>query len=143
MWRPAGMFVLSALVATGCSRTQIVRMTSLEQASVAKLADEGSPQKEGDEALFVLDEPLRVEDVTAFFRARADYWRPTGDLPRPARYTLSFCKGGEVTDVFWLDQGRIETKDKSGATYCITLSDDDVDELVGYFHWLRNFKSRT
>lgn len=143
MVRRTGMLVLAItmLFSAGCSRTQIVRMSRLEQANVVKLEDQGDPRKEGDESVFVLDEPPLVEKVTVFLKNHTENWRPTGDLPRPARYTLSFRKNGETTDVFWLNQGRIETKDPAGATYCITLSDDDVEELINLFHGMRDVKS--
>ena len=116
-------------------------MASLEHAHVVQLEDAGDPAKEGDEALYVLDEPAYRDRVTAFLKERAEFWRPTGDVPRPARYTLSFRKNGETTDVFWVHKGRIETRDQAGATHAITLSDAEVEELVELFHWTRNFKS--
>jgi hypothetical protein len=110
--------------------------------NVVQLEDVGDPAREGDETLFVLDEPAYRDRVTAFLKERAEFWRPTGDVPRPARYTLSFRKNGETTDVFWLNKGRIETKDRTGGTHAITLSDAEFEELVELFHWTRNFKSQ-
>jgi hypothetical protein len=138
-----GMFVVAAalLLAPGCTHSRIIRLGSLEHANVVQLEDVGDPAKEGDETLYVLDEPAYRDKVTAFLKERAEFWRPTGDVPRPARYTLSFRKNGETTDVFWLNKGRIETKDQAGATHSITLSDAEVEELVELFHWTRNFKS--
>jgi len=139
-----GMFVTIGLLfaGQGCQQTQIIRVSSLEHANVVQLEDAGDPDKDGDETLFVLDEPAYRDKVTAFLKERAEFWRPTGDLPHAARYTLSFRKNGETTDVFWLNAGRIETKNAAGATYSITLSDAEVEELLELFHWTRNFKSR-
>ncbi len=140
----AGMFIGigALLLVPGCAQTRIIRLSSLEHANVIQLEDAGDPARDGDETLFVLDEPAYRDKVTAFLKERSEFWRPTGDVPRAARYTLSFRKNGETTDVFWINQGRIETKDASGAMYAITLSDAEVEQLVELFHWTRNFKTQ-
>jgi hypothetical protein len=150
MFRRTGMFartrmfaVMGALLLSqGCMHARIIRLSSLAQANVVQLEDGGDPEREGDETLFVLDEPADRDKVTAFLKERSEFWRPTGDVPRPARYTLSFRKNGESTDVFWINRGRVETMDASGTTYAITLSDAEVDQLVELFHWTRNFKTQ-
>jgi hypothetical protein len=130
------------LIAHGCLQTRVIRLSSLEHASVVQLEDAGDPAREGDETLYVLDEPDYRNKVTAFLKERSEFWRPTGDVPHAARYTLSFRKEGKTTDVFWVNQGRIETKDASGATYALTLSDAEFEQLVELFHWTRNFKTQ-
>jgi len=133
--------LLACLTPAGCAQAPIIRMASLEQATIVQLEDAGDPSRQGDETLFVLDEAPYRDKVTAFLRQRAGFWRPTGDLPHPARYTLTFKKNGETTAEFWLGARQIETKDKSGATHAITLSDAEVEELVELFHWTRHFKN--
>ena len=139
-----GTFTLIAalVLAAGCAQTRIIHVSSLEHANVIQLEDAGDPAREGDETLYVLDEPAYRDKVTAFLKDRSEFWRPTGDVPRAARYTLSFRRDGVTTDVFWLNQGRIETKDAAGTTYAITLSDAEVEQLVELFHWTRNFKTQ-
>jgi hypothetical protein len=135
-------FIAALVLAAGCAHPRIIRISSLEHANVIQLEDAGDPAREGDETLYVLDEPAYRDKVTAFLKERSEFWRPTGDVPRAARYTLSFRKDGVTTDVFWLNQGRIETKDPAGTTYAITLSDAEVEQLVELFHWTRNFKTQ-
>ena len=144
MSRRTGIIVITAafVLVQGCTHTRIIRLASLEHATVVQLEDAGNPAQDGDETLFVLDEPAYRDRVTAFLKERSEFWRPTGDVPRPARYTISFRKDGETTDVFWLNPGRIETKDPTGATFAITLSEAEVEELVELFHWTRHFKSQ-
>jgi len=144
MGNRTGTFALIAalLLAAGCAQTRIIRLSSLEHANIIQLVDAGDPARDGDETLFELDEPAYRDKVTAFLKERSEFWRPTGDVPRAARYTLSFRRDGETTDVFWLNQGRIETRDTAGTTYAITLSDAEVEQLVELFHWTRNFKTQ-
>ncbi len=142
MSRRTRMLILAGgMLLAGCLNSQIVRVANLEKATTVRLDDQGDPQKEGDETQSVIDEPFRIEMVTAFIKSRTDSWRATGDLPRPARYTLSFCKNGVATDVFWLGRGRLETKDKSGMIHSLSLSDDEVEELVNVFPGKQNLRS--
>ena len=75
MSRGTGIFFVigGLLLIQGCAQARIIRLSSLEHASVIQLEDAGDPAREGDESLFVLDEPACRDKVTAFLKERSEF----------------------------------------------------------------------
>lgn len=131
-----GMFVVAAsaaLVASGCAR-HILRMSNPEQASSVSLFDQGPADGNEDDTLTLLDEPARIAKVAKFFEARTDRWEPVkGSPPVKRRYLISFRKGEEVTDRFWLDGTTLGLQSPRGKDYTCQLDDAERQKLIALF----------
>lgn len=135
-----GLIVL--MVASGCSARHILRMSNPEKASAVALFDAGGTVGEDDDTVIVLDEPARIAKVAAFFEARAEKWdRYAGKANVHRRYQISFRRGEEVTDQFWIAGNRLLLHTPSGAYYTCELSDAEIAELLEIFRFTTNFKS--
>ena len=139
-----GMFVLllAMMPAPGCSQRHILRMSNPELSTNVTLLEQGPEEGDDDDTLIVLDEAKRIVKVAAFFEARADKWAPLNEqAPRKPSSAITFRKGDQVTDRFWLERDRLCFQSPEGKYYTCDLSDDERAQLKGLFHFTTNFKS--
>ncbi len=134
------MFVAAgfAFLIPACSPRHILQMSSPEQASTVTLFDAGEDANDEDDQVIVLDEPARIAKVAAFFQKRAERWEKSdgkGDALR--RYSISFRKGGDVTDQFWIASGSLILHTPSGEYYTCDLSEAERSQLLSLFSELR------
>jgi hypothetical protein len=137
------MFVAAyALVVAGCAQKHILRMSSPEQSTTVALFDQGEEDGTDDDTVIVLDDPARIADVTAFFKARVEKWKLLdGKPPRNRRYQISFRRWEEVTDRFWLEGRTLGLHTPSGDDFICDLSGAECAELLETFRFTTNFKS--
>ncbi len=132
-----GMFVLGmwvALVAPGCTPRVILRLSNPEQASSVTLFDQGAVGGTEDDTLAYLDQPARIAKVAAFFEERTQRWETIkGSPPVRKRYTISFRKGEEVTDRFWLEGSTLGLQTPSGNENSCILSEEERFKLLQLF----------
>jgi hypothetical protein len=134
--------ILTILPACGCSQRHILRMSSPELSTTVSFFDKGPTDSDDDDTTIVLDEPKRIAKVAAFFEARTDKWKPLdAESRRKRQTTISFRKGDQTTDRFWLERDRICLQDPAGDCWTCDLSDAERAELKNYFHFTTNFKS--
>lgn len=134
--------ILTILPAWGCSQRHILRMSSPELSTTVTLHDDGPTGSEDDDTTIVLDEPKRIVKVAAFFEARTDKWVPMNEESRrKPRIAISFRRGDQETDRFWLERDRLCLRQPNGDYYTCYLSDAERAELKNYFHFTTNFKS--
>jgi hypothetical protein len=135
------VIVLAMLPASGCSQRYILRMSNPEQSTTVTYFEQGRGEGD-DDTTIVLDEPKRIAKVAAFFEARADKWRRLDEeSPRMPRSAVSFRKGDQVADRFWLERDRLCFQSPDGNYYTCDLSDDERAQLKSIFHFTTNFKS--
>lgn len=134
--------VMVVMLASSCSARHILRMSNPEKASAVALFDAGETTGEEDDTVIVLDEPARIARVAAFFEARAEKWdRYAGKVNVKRRYQISFRRGEDVTDQFWIAGTRLLLHTPSGVYYRCDVSDAEVAELLEIFRFTTNFKS--
>jgi hypothetical protein len=130
------MFVVAAvaLLSPACTR-HVLQMSSPEQASTVTLFDAGADAAaENDDHVVVLDQPKRIARVAGFFQKRAMNWEPySGRLDEPRRYQISFRKGNDVTDRFWIMDGTLLLHSPSGKYYQCALSATERTEILSMF----------
>lgn len=129
------MFVVAAaaLALPACTR-HILQMSSPAQATTVTLLDGGEGADAADDRVVVLDQPKPIGKVAWFFQKRAAKWEPyTGKIDRTRRYQISFRKGDEVTDRFWIVEDSLFLHTPSGKYYTCKLSDAERSELLNLF----------
>jgi hypothetical protein len=98
------------------------------------LFEQGPGEGDDDDIVMVLDEPKRIAKVAAFFEARAEKWKPLeDDGPRKPRSAITFRKGDQETDRFWLERDRLCFQTPSGKYFTCDLSDAERAELQNMF----------
>jgi hypothetical protein len=139
----AGMLAaaIAVVLMPGCSQRHILRMSSPEEASTVTLFDQGETNREDDDTVVVLDQPVRIAKAARFFEDRADRWKAFDGKPPMARYQISFRKGMTVSDNFWLEGGSLGLKTPEGKYYICDVSSAERAELLNIFHFTTNFKS--
>ena len=132
-----------AMVPAGCSQHYVLRLSNPEEATTVTFFDQGDGDGEDDDTTIVLDEPNRIAKVAAFFEARAAKWhRLDDDLPQRRRRTaISFRKGDQPTDRFWLERDRLLFQQPDGRYFVCDLTDAERTELKNIFHFTTNFKT--
>jgi hypothetical protein len=138
-----GMFVLVLALTpfSGCSQRYILRMSNPEQSTTVTYFEQGPGEGDDDDTMIVLDEPKRIAKVTAFFKAREAKWIPLEQPPREMRTTISFRKGDQETNRFWVERDRLSFRDPDGKHWTCDVSDDERAKLKSIFHFTTNFKS--
>ena len=139
-----GTFVLllAIMPAWGCSQRHILRMSNPELSTTVTLFDQGSQDSDDDDTTIVLDEPKRIAKVAAFFEARTQKWNPMDEASRrKPRAAITFRKGDQEKDRFWLERDRLCFRSPEGKYYTCDLSDAERAELHNLFHFTTNFKS--
>ncbi len=139
-----GMFVLmlAMMPAAGCSQRYILRMSNPELSTTVTLFDQGNEDNDDDDTTVVLDEPKRIARVAAFFEKRTQKWEPLDEeYRRKPRAAITFRKGDQESDRFWLERDRLCCRNPQGQYYVCNLSDDERAELMSLFHFTTNFKS--
>ncbi len=131
-----GMFVVAsiAFLVPACSPRHILQMSSPEQASTVTLFDAGDDAGAEDDRVVVLDRPAEIAKVARFFQKRAEQWEKSdgkGDALR--RYQISFRKGEDVTDRFWIVGGALVLHSPSGEYYSCDLSEAERSQLLSLF----------
>ncbi|MGE5192458.1 MAG: hypothetical protein ACM3U2_08135 [Deltaproteobacteria bacterium] len=129
------MFVVAAVafLSPACTR-HILQMSSPEQASTVTLFDGGEEGAAEDDTVVVLNEPAQISRVARYFRKRAGKWEPyTGRIDQSRRYQISFRKGDDVTDRFWIVKGSLFLHSPTGKYYKCDLSDAERSELLNLF----------
>jgi len=138
------MFAVAGVLffAPGCATRHILRMSNPEQATTVALFDQGEENGTEDDSIVVLDDSARIADVAAFFKARAEKWKPLNARPpRNPRYQISFRKWEEVTDRFWLEGRTVGLHTPAGGDFTCELSTAESAELLEIFRFTTNFKS--
>ena len=138
------MFVLllAMMPTAGCSQRHILRMSNPELSTTVTYFDQGSDDGDADDTVIVIDEPQRIAKVAAFFQARTEKWVPIEeDFRRKPRSAITFRKGDQTKDRFWLERDRLCLQQPNGEYYVCDLSDVERAELMGLFHFTTNFKS--
>jgi hypothetical protein len=129
------MFVVAAaaLALPACTR-HILQMSSPAQATTVTLFDGGEGADDADDRVVVLDQPKAIARVAWYFQKRAAKWEPyTGKIDRTRRYQISFRKGDDVTDRFWIVNDLLFLHTPSGQYYTCQLSDAERAELLKLF----------
>jgi hypothetical protein len=129
------MFVVAAaaLMLPACTR-HVLQMSSPERASTVTFFDRGDGKADGDDRIVVLDQPAEIARVAGYFRKRAAKWQPyTGKIDHTRRYQISFRKGEDVTDRFWIVDDSLFLHSPSGKYYVCKLSDAEREELLNLF----------
>jgi hypothetical protein len=130
------MFVVAsvAFLLPACMQRHILQMSSPEQATTVTLFDAGEDAGANDDGIVVLDGPARIVKVAAFFKKRMDKWKPySGRVDTARRYQISFRKGDEVTDRFWIVDGALFLHTPSGKYFSCDLTDDERTQLLALF----------
>ncbi len=136
------VFVLTMLPSAGCTQRHILRMADPELSTTVTLHDDGPTNNEDDDTTIVLDERKRIVKVATFFQARADKWVPMDlETRRPPRTAITFRRGDQITDRYWLERDRLCFQSPEGRYYVCDLSDAERAELKNIFHFTTNFKS--
>jgi hypothetical protein len=130
------MFVVAgiAFLIPACTPRHILQMSSPEQASTVTLFDAGEQADADDDQVVVLDQPARIARVASFFQKRAERWEKfDGKVASQRRYQISFRKGDDVTDRFWITSGSLILHSPSGEYYTCDLSDAERSQLLKLF----------
>ncbi len=131
-----GMFVVVgvAFLIPACTPRHILQMSSPEQASTVTLFDAGENADAEDDKTVVLDQPAQIARVASFFKKRAERWeKDDSQAARQRRYSISFRKGGEVTDQFWIVSGSLLLHTPAGEYYACELTDGERSQLLNLF----------
>lgn len=130
------MFVVAgmAFLSPACMPRHILQMSSPEQVTTVTLFDGGEDAATEDDGVVVLDQPARIAKVAAFFKRRTEKWKPySGKIDTVRRYQISFRKGDEVTDRFWIVEGALFLHSPSGKYFSCELTDGERTQLLGLF----------
>jgi hypothetical protein len=123
-----------AFLIPACTPRHILQMSSPEQASTVTLFDAGEQADAEDDQVVVLDQPKRIARVAEFFQKRAERWEKfEGKVDSQRRYQISFRKGDDVTDRFWIVSGSLVLHSPSGEYYTCDLSDAERSQLLNLF----------
>jgi hypothetical protein len=136
------VLILTILPACGCSQRHVLRMSDPELSTTVTFFDQGPADSDDDDTTIVLDEPKRIIKVAAFFQARTEKWvRIDEETRRKPRAAITFRKGDQTTERYWLGRDRLSFQSPEGIYYVCSLSDAERAELKNYFHFTTNFKS--
>jgi len=97
------------------------------------LFDRGEDKDEGDDTVVVVDEQPRIARAASFFEARAERWNRSNTTPAGARYHISFRKGDDVSDRFWLDGYTLGLTTPSGEYYTCAITESERAKLLKIF----------
>jgi hypothetical protein len=132
-----------AILIPGCTPRHILQMSSPEQASTVSLLDAGESADADDDKLVVLDQPARIARVAAFFQKRTQKWEKSdGKMEAARRYQISFRKGDDVTDRFWIAGGSLVLHSPNGQYFTCDLSETERSQLLSLFAESRQTASR-
>ena len=136
MSRRTGTFVIAgaAFLLSACTPRHILQMSSPEQSTTVTLFDAGEEGVADDDEVVVLDQPARIAKVTTFFKKRLDKWQPyAGKVDTARRYQISFRRGDEVTDRFWIVDGALFLHSPNGKYFSCALTEEERSRLLGLF----------